>query len=205
MLPLRREGEGGPDAPSGLLDEGRRRHGRRDRQRRDPAFPQGGPRADALQPLRRLHRPLPARLSRRDRHPGVRRAGRAGEVPGRDPAHQGAQPATRDLRARLHAPLRGARLPAQHARRGGRHRLHQALPGRPRSGAEGGLPARDGGQERPQGRDRGRGSRRGSPAPTTSRSRGTTPRSSRAFPKPAGCSATGSPSTGCRRTSSTSR
>ena len=102
-----------------LLHEGGGGHGGGDLQRGDPALAQGGPGADALQPLRGLHRPLPAGLPGGRRHPGLHRPGRAGQVPRRHRAHQGAQPPARGLRARLHAPVRGQGLPAQPARRGG--------------------------------------------------------------------------------------
>jgi len=76
-----------PARPSRGRDE------RRDRQHRGPALAQGGAGADAVEPLRRLHRPLPDRLPRRDRHPGLHRARRAGEVPRRNPPDQGQEPA----------------------------------------------------------------------------------------------------------------
>ncbi len=93
---------------------------------------QGGARAAALGPLRRLRRAVPARVPGGRRHPGLHRARRDRQVPGRHRAHQGHQPAAVGVRARLHAALRGEGLPPHAARRGGRHRLHQALHQRPR-------------------------------------------------------------------------
>ena len=84
-------------------------------QRGDPALAQGGPGADALQPLRGLHRPLPAGLPGGRRHPGLHRPGRPGQAPRRHRPHQGhATPCPRSAGGCAPAPARsraaGARL-----------------------------------------------------------------------------------------------
>ncbi len=77
LLPVRGEGQGSAHAAAGLLHEGLGRHGRRDRHARGAPVAQGGAGADAVEPLRRLHRSVPARVPGRDRHPGLHRPGRA--------------------------------------------------------------------------------------------------------------------------------
>ena len=130
------------------------------------------------------------------------------EVPGRDRAHQGDQPAAVGLRARLHPAVRGEGLPPQPARRGGRHRLHQALHRRPRSRT-----ARDVSGRRRSRRPTARrvavvgaGPGRALVRPTTWRIKGYDGRHLRGAARGrAACSATASPSTACPRTCSTSR
>ena len=100
--------------------------------------PEDGPRAAALQPLRRLQGALHPHLPVEHRHPGLPRPGREREVPGGGRADPPGQPHAVGHRPGLPAPLRDS-LPAKPRRRAAGHQQPQALRRRRRSAGSGRL------------------------------------------------------------------